>query len=116
MINTVTVTPDLAARAPTVEVAALTADPDLISDIAAAEWYVGADPGEGNGTLLYAADGVFDTPNEALAATIDYGIWDFGTHTIYVRAQDSAGNWSVPVSADVQVLNAIYLPLVIRNQ
>ena len=116
VINTVTVTPDLAARAPTVEVAALASDPDLISDIAAAEWYVGADPGEGNGTPLDAADGFFDTPNEALVATIDYSTWDFGTHTIYVRAQDSSGNWGIPVSADVRVLNAIYLPLVMRNE
>jgi hypothetical protein len=116
VVNAINVTPNVTVRATLIDVTATASDPDLISNIAQAEWFVGADPGEGNGTPLEAADGTFDLPTETLAATIDYGTWDPGIHTFYVRAQDSAGNWGVPLSADVQVLNAIYLPIVMRNQ
>jgi len=115
VVNAINVTPNVVARATLIDVTATASDPDLISNIALAEWFVGADPGEGNGTPLEAADGTFDRPTETLAATIDYGTWDLSIHTVYVRAQDSAGNWGVPLSADVQVLKVIYLPLVMRN-
>lgn len=74
---------------------ALTADAaDADSNIAQAEWFAGADPGLGNGVAMDAADGTFDSQNEALTAPIDASGWAPGVYTISVRARDNAGNWS----------------------
>ncbi len=108
---------DQAAAINSIYVAATTSDPGLISNIAQAEWFVDTDPGEGNGTALVAADGVFDSTSETLAATIDISSWELRTYTLYVRAKDSSGNWGDPLSVEVQVIEgtAIYLPVVMRN-
>ena len=74
---------------------------DSATDIVAAEWFDGADPGPGNGTPMTAADGTFDSLTEDLTATIDVSTWAPGDHTISVRAQDAAGNWS---AADTVIL------------
>ncbi len=107
---------DQAASTNSIDVTAATSDPGLISNIAQAEWFVDTDPGEGNGTALSAADGVFDSTSETLSASIDISSWGLGIHTLYVRAKDSSGNWGAPLSVEVQVLKAIYLPLVVRTQ
>ena len=110
------VTPVAAARAVLVEVTTAASDPGLVSNIAGAEWFVDVDPGEGSGSPLDAADGLFDRPNEALAAVIDIGGWDTGSHTLFVRAMDSANNWGATVSADLNVAYKLYLPLILRDQ
>ena len=64
---------------------------DAGSNITQAEWFVGADPGTGNGTPMSI------TPNGGswdLAATIDVTGWAAGTHSLSVRARDAAGSWS----------------------
>lgn len=68
------------------------------SNIAAAEWFVGYDPGEGFGTPLTAADGFFNTTSEVAMATINVGGWPNGNYNLSVRARDIAGSWG-PVSA-----------------
>ena len=65
---------------------------DAASDIVAAEWFDGADPGRGNGTPMTAT---FNGTDWDLSATIDVSAWAPGDHTISVRAMDEAGNWSV---------------------
>src|SRR5262249_22168593 len=54
-------------------------------------WFEGADPGAGNGTAMAATDGAFDSPSEAVQATLP--AMPDGTHTLHVRAHDAAGNW-----------------------
>ena len=64
-------------------------------DIVAAEYFVGDDPGEGNGTPL-PLEGAPASAVNLSSLSIPYvagaGIWD-----VQVRVQDSAGNWSAPV-------------------
>lgn len=77
------------------------------SGIKTAEWFVGVDPGVGNGTPMQAVDGAFDIPGEsteALTADINVTRWRNGVYTLYVRAQDTASNWSpVPASVTIEV-------------
>jgi hypothetical protein len=83
---------------------ALTADAaDAASIIARAEWYEGADPGAGNGLPMSASDGAFDSSTEGLTATIDVSGFTAGSHTLYVRARDAAGNWSATDSVVLTV-------------
>lgn len=72
------------------------------SNIAAAEWFEGADPGAGNGTAMAAADGAFNSPTENLTASVNVSAWANGSsHTLFVRARDAAGNWSLTGSVVV---------------
>jgi FtsP/CotA-like multicopper oxidase with cupredoxin domain len=114
-VTAISVTPNLAARAVLIDIAAAASDPGLVSNIAQAEWFVDVDPGEGAGSALDAADGAFDSPNEALAAVVDISSWNIGSHTLFVRALDSSGNWGATVSVEVSMLQKVYLPLVLRN-
>lgn len=70
---------------------------DLISgssNIQSAEYYVDTDPGAGFGITMQPSDGFFDSPQEEAGLSIDTSLWAQGsTYTIYVRGQDSAGNW-----------------------
>jgi SdrD B-like protein/IPT/TIG domain-containing protein len=59
------------------------------SDIAGAEWYEGAGPH----TAMAATDGSFNSPTEALTASIDVSGWSVGDHVLSVRAIDSSSNW-----------------------
>jgi FtsP/CotA-like multicopper oxidase with cupredoxin domain len=80
---------------------ALTADAtDTTSAVTAAEWFVGADPGAGNGTAM----AVTGSGPWSLAAAIDVSSWTSGNYTLKVRAKDAAGNWS-SVSSTVLVVN-----------
>ena len=106
---------DATNRAVSADIEAEAADPLLLSNIVAAEWFLDTDPGEGNGTALDAADGVFDMPNETLVAAIDASRWAGGNHTLYVRALDSSGFWGDPASIRLGEYK-LYLPVVLRNQ
>ncbi|HXS64516.1 MAG TPA: putative Ig domain-containing protein, partial [Streptosporangiaceae bacterium] len=68
---------------------------DSLSGVAAAEYYVDSDPGQGNGTAL-------DVANGTATATIGSKLSP-GKHTISVRDEDQAGNWSSPVSVQISV-------------
>ncbi len=70
------------------------------SNLVAAEWFDGADPGAGMGHPIGAADGAFDSPTEALYQAISVIGWRPGDHVISVRGLDIAGNWG-PVSTYV---------------
>lgn len=63
------------------------------SNIAAAEWFEGPDPGNGMGTPIDPADGIFDSPTEGLYAAISVIGWHPGDHVLLVRGQDEGGNW-----------------------
>ena len=76
---------------------------DTASNIVAAEWFRGTDPGPGRATAMSAADGVWGSLSEALTASINVSGWAAGNHTLYVRAKDAAGNWSLTASVVVTV-------------
>lgn len=52
---------------------------------------------------MTATDGSFSSIKEALRATIDTAEWLPGRHTVFVEAQDAAGNWGVPTAAFVWI-------------
>lgn len=62
-----------------------------------AEYFIDADPGEGLGTALPAADGNFDEVMEQIAGGIPTGALSPGPHTLYVRFRSSSSLWSSPV-------------------
>ncbi|HSS54291.1 MAG TPA: S8 family serine peptidase [Gaiellales bacterium] len=74
---------------------------DGLSAVTGAEWFDGADPGQGLATAALPADGAFDSPVEDVTA--DVGTLSPGTHTISVRARDSAGNWGAVQTVTVTV-------------
>ncbi len=81
--------------------AALTAlATDSATSIAAAEWFEGADPGAGLGTSMAVGAG---SQPVRVSAPIDVAGWAGGSHTLYVRARDAAGNWSATGSAVLTV-------------
>ncbi len=63
------------------------------STVAAAEYYIDADPGQGSGTAMAAADASFDSISENVTVSVDVSILADGAYTLYVRGQDSEGNW-----------------------
>ena len=68
---------------------------DDLSGLAGGEWWIGADPGAGRATALTLAGG-------ALHGTVPATL-PAGTHTVFVRAVDVAGNWSDAGSAELTV-------------
>lgn len=62
--------------------------------IAAAEYFIDADPGPGKGTPLPARDGAFDGLEERVElADLDTSGLSVGKHTLYIRMQDSDRRW-----------------------
>ncbi|MDT5023618.1 MAG: hypothetical protein QOE61_44, partial [Micromonosporaceae bacterium] len=102
VVSAVTVSPNPAAYTATRTLTATATD--ALSTVAAAEWYADTDPGVGKGTPMTIS-------GSALSASIAPGTLTAGTHTLWVRAKDAAGNWGTPVSVTVTVQaspNAIF--------
>jgi len=77
------------------------------TNIVAAWYFIGADPGDGHRQPMQATDGSFSSPAEAIRATIDTSAWVIGTtYTISVIARDQAGFDSAPASVDVPCVKA----------
>jgi hypothetical protein len=73
---------------------------DNLSGVNKAEYYVGTDPGQGNGTAMS-----YDSSTNTASAS--FGPFTTpGTYTVYVRSADNAGNWSTPVSQTFTVYPA----------
>ena len=93
------------------------ADPGYVSNITGAEWWVGPDPGAGNGTAMQAVDGHFDSTVEVVKAEIEVSSYPNGTQlAIEMRAKDASGNWG-PVSTQSLVVArsgvmCFYLPII----
>ena len=78
---------------------------DSESTIVGAEYFLGdSDPGQGNGATMGLSN--IDNDSKTANATTVFGS-DFptGVYKVSVRAQDSAGNWSEPVSDYLVVYN-----------
>ena len=67
---------------------------DALSGVVAGEWFVGTDPGVGNGKAMTLSGGVLSATTSMAA----------GTRTIGVRSRDAAGNWSATRTRSVTVL------------
>jgi alpha-tubulin suppressor-like RCC1 family protein len=72
---------------------------DALSGVAGAEFFVGADPGAGNGTPMTVSAGSATGSFTAPAAA--------GSVTVGVRSRDAAGNWSAPATRTVTVYNPL---------
>jgi hypothetical protein len=86
-----------------------------------AELYVDVPPWlGGHPAPLAALDGAFDSADEIAAAPLDVGRLCTGRHTVFVRAQDAAGNWGPTSTAWVQGSNAncvrLYFPLILAQR
>ncbi len=67
---------------------------DIEFTLAAAEYFIDTDPGEGNGTSIAApADGSFDEAEEELNVDVNLPGLSEGRHTIFTRFQKSNGEW-----------------------
>jgi hypothetical protein len=71
---------------------------DAQSGVLGSEFYIDTDPGVGNGTPMY-----YNPDDGTVSTQADVTGLSAGTHTVYVRTQDVAGNWSDPISTDVVV-------------
>ena len=75
-----------------------------ISNIAAAEYFIDADPGEGNATSLTPADGNFSHSLESIVDTqISVSTLSLGIHQIGIRYQDSNGTWGEVLKSNFKV-------------
>ena len=92
-VATISVAPNPANTNPTLSASVI----DVPSTpIIRAEYYIDNDPGVGQGTALSALDGAFDETSEDITATIIIIMLSEGSHNVYVRVMDAAGNWSAP--------------------
>lgn len=76
---------------------------DAASAIAAAEYFIDTDPGQGLATPITTGLG----PSPANLVALINGL-TAGNHTIGVRARDAAGNWSAVVAVTVAVQNPLF--------
>jgi len=74
---------------------------DAGSVVAAAEWYTDNTTPAGSGHPMSGV--VFGTPTVALSAYIDNSALHSDNNVVFMRAQDSYGNWGAPVSVVVNV-------------
>lgn len=77
----------------------LTATATDATSVAAAEFFLGADPGVGNGTPMT----VGGTGPWTASGTFDTSVLPEGTATVKVRAKDAAGNWGATITIAVPV-------------
>ena len=63
----------------------------------ACEYFIGDDPGEGNGIpILFPKDWSWDEPEEKIDKSIDVSGYAVGNHLMYVRMKDNHGRWGLP--------------------
>lgn len=112
-------TPNPTGGALEVQLFASAGDPNNYSNIAAMEWFVGADPGVGLASPMQTTDGLgFNKRTfEQATAEIDVNGWAEGAYVVSVRALDGSGNWGpvATITLNVTLTPKFYLPFVINN-
>jgi hypothetical protein len=93
-LSPLTLTPSTVVQDSTATLTGSASDTGAGNGVAGAEWFEGADPGQGNGTPMSAVDGSFGGSPEALTAIVNTSSMTPGTHTLRARARDTAGSWS----------------------
>ncbi|MBC7237752.1 MAG: multicopper oxidase domain-containing protein, partial [Chloroflexi bacterium] len=86
-----------------VTLTAIARDPGLVSNVIRAQWFRGTNPVGATKYEMTASDGAFDSPSEAIRATINVARWRIGIHTVSVRARDAEGNWGPVQSIQIVV-------------
>ncbi|RMF03939.1 MAG: hypothetical protein D6768_04610, partial [Chloroflexi bacterium] len=76
---------------------------DAATAINRAEWFAGADPGQGNGMPMFIT---VNGPAWDITGSIDLTGWANGDYVIWARARDAAGNWSQAISTTLTVAEA----------
>ncbi|MEK8024316.1 MAG: Ig-like domain-containing protein, partial [Candidatus Hydrogenedentota bacterium] len=76
---------------------------DTSVPIRAAEFFVDVIGPNGSGFPMTAVDGAFDEFSESATATLVISNLPDGIHTLYFHAQDTAGNWSNPITDTVRI-------------
>lgn len=102
-VSGVAATPNPTNSAPTVTLTGNASD--ALTGIGAAEWFVGADPGIGNGAAMTLTP---SGANAALSASVNVSTWLVGDYVLSVRARDLAGNWSTPISVTLTVDDLVF--------
>ncbi|PCJ54745.1 MAG: hypothetical protein COA73_14010 [Candidatus Hydrogenedentota bacterium] len=66
-----------------------------VQNITAAECYIDIPPWEAGAVAipLTASDGSFNASQEGITGTVSVGALSVGQHILFIRAQDSNGNW-----------------------
>jgi hypothetical protein len=70
---------------------------DALSGATGGEYYIDTDPGAGNGSPMTYASGKIN-------GTVSTTGLSNGSHRVYMRSRDAAGNWSAPVSTTFTVV------------
>lgn len=76
------------------------------SNLVTAEYFIDTVGADGSGGAMFATDGQFTSPSEAVYAAIDLYVINQlaeGTHTVYVHGKDAAGNWGATASTPLRV-------------
>ena len=67
------------------------------------EYYVDSDPGSGHGSVMTSLDGSFSKISQSASATLNTDNLSSGTHTIYVRAENSFSIWGAAQNVNITV-------------
>jgi FtsP/CotA-like multicopper oxidase with cupredoxin domain len=73
------------------------------SNIVAAEYFEGTDPGAGNGRAMTLPTSYVPSPNMTNVTITVTGFTRRTNHTVWVRVKDAAGNWSLARSVRVTI-------------
>lgn len=111
LVTAIDVSPSPTKGAPIADLTATISDEMTgWSNVHAAEYFIGSDPGIGKGTPMSAVDGSLDSVIEDADYLVDANGLSEGIHTLYVRGMDSAGNWGSPASVSLNVTQADTIP------
>ncbi len=64
---------------------------------------------------MTAEDGAFDAEQETAVAVIDTSGWELGQHILFVRGQDSDGNWGVVSAIFLYIIDPDTAPIIQGN-
>jgi len=81
-----------------------------IEYIKGAEYFMGDDPGQGNGTPMEAVDGTFDGEIEDIITMIETARWEAGLKFIFMRVQYSDDTWSL-----IQTIGIFHEPVTLES-
>ncbi len=83
-------------------------------NIAAAEYYVDTPPWAGGTAVsMTATDGSFNSSTEGATVAIDTTGWSEGQHIIFVRGQDTSGNWGAVSAEFITIDDNATLPVTV---
>jgi hypothetical protein len=82
-----------AAPSVTISAEATDSGSPVMSGVAAAEWFIGSDPGPGHGHSLGPTDGSFGGVGESLSGSVQTAGLRYGEQVVGVRAEDAVGNY-----------------------